>query len=503
MFVELNGKKLEITEDTKTLRDIFDVTKTQYSEGLVVGVVKGRKTQKLEIFKEYAIHTTKGEIKIEINDENKRLWFKNYEKFIGSKVHWSQPQVTSIGPVVTDLNTDRSEREYQRWDVIYSLGGFDSVNTYLSFIKRRHVTSYGTNAIIGKTTAGKSVLEKLENGDIIQKIEPIERWELVTDKFTTFDLDTKLEDGMEVYTYVKAVLSRDASEGVEHFLALVKNGYFRVDATTNSYIMSSRLKGRSCPFEVRDVRGEGAITIRTAGSSFGNVYIYKKDASSSPNHSVIGYISEGLEFIKLAAVGQQLKVETDPVRIMFLGKTYSAIEQELEKFGLELKKEGYTGDDAVIVSQTPLNTVDILKSKRIQTFAIPEKGLVEVNLYESTAPKTISYFRMVTGLRDNPVGSLRAYVTYGRTIIFRSQTKDRYELVPENIPTEIVKDGEIGVTNQAAKHAGLIGVRLEDNSRYGPTGEKFSGTNIIGKIVEPKALKEVKENDMIYLYEAL
>ncbi len=230
--------------------------------------------------------------------------------------------MASIGPVVTDLSVDRSEREYQRWDVIYSLGGFDNSNTYLTFIKRRHTTSYGTHAAVGKTTAGKNVLEKLENGDVIQKIEPIEQWELVTNKFTTSDLDLKLEDGMEIYTYVKVVLSRDASEGVEHFLALVKDGYFRVDATTNSYILSSRLKGRSCPFEIRDVRGEGSVTIRTAGSSFGNVYIYKKDASSNPNHSVIGYISEGLEFIKLARAGQQLKVETDPVRIMFLGKTY-------------------------------------------------------------------------------------------------------------------------------------------------------------------------------------
>ncbi len=164
---------------------------------------------------------------------------------------------------------------------------------------------------------------------------------------------------------------------------------------------------------------------------------------------------------------------------------------------------GYAGDDAVIVSQIPLNTVDILKSKRIQTFAIPAKNLLKVELYDATAPKTVSYFRTVTGLRDNPVGSLGVYVTYGKTIIFRSQTKERFELVPENLPIEIVKNGEIGVTNQAAKHAGLVGVRLEDNNRYGPTGEKFSGTNVIGRVVEPGALKEVKEGDMIYVYEAL
>ncbi len=503
MYVELNGVNVELPQGVTTLRDVIESTRTEYHEGLVVGIVKGRRSQKLEIVKEYAIQTSKGEIKIEINDDTKLLWFENYEKFIGSKVHWSQPLVASIGPVVTNLSVDRNEREYQRWDVVYSLGGFDNSNTYLSFVKRRHIASYGTHAAVGKTTAGKNVLEKLENGDVIQKIEPIEQWELVTDKFTTSDLDLKLDNGMEIYTYVKVELSRDASEGVEHFLALVKDGYFRVDATTNSYALSSRLKGRSCPFEIRDVRSEGSVTIRTAGSSFGNVYIYKKDASSNPNHSVVGYVSEGLEFVKLASAGQQLKVVTDPVRIMFLGKKYDAVEQEMKKFDLEVEKIGYAGDDAIIVSQIPLNTVDILKSKKVLTSAIPGNDLVKVELFDVTAPKTVSYFRTVTGLRDNPVGSLGVYVTYGKTIIFRSQTQEKFELVPENLPVEIVKNGEIGVTNQAAKHAGLVGVRLEDNNRYGPTGEKFSGTNIIGRVIEPRALKDIKEGSMIYVYEAL
>ncbi len=83
MFVELNGTKVELPPDVVTLRDVVEFARTEYHEGLVVGIVKGRRAQKLEIVKEYAIQTSKGEIKIEINDETKLLWFKNYEKFVG------------------------------------------------------------------------------------------------------------------------------------------------------------------------------------------------------------------------------------------------------------------------------------------------------------------------------------------------------------------------------------------------------------------------------------
>jgi UPF0288 family protein (methanogenesis marker protein 3) len=62
--------------------------------------------------------------------------------------------------------------------------------------------------------------------------------------------------------------------------------------------------------------------------------------------------------------------------------------------------------------------------------------------------------------------------------------------------------GEIGITNQAAKRMGTIGVKLEDDDLFGPTGEKFSSTNIIGRIVEPKKLIGIKETDVIYVTEA-
>jgi len=499
----LNGKQVMLDPAIRTLRDAFEHSSTPYRDGHTVGIIKGREAQKLDVIKEYAIFTNKGEIRIEINEPCRRLWLRTYDFFVGANVHWSQPQIVSAGPAATDLKVVRTEREYERWDVTYSLGGFDQANTYLSFIKKRHRTSYGTNIVLGKAVAGRNVLEKLENGDEIQRIEPIERLEYVTDKFTTSDLDLKLEHGMEVYTYFKATLSRDVSEGVEHFLALVKDGSYRVDGVTNTYVVSTRLRGRASPPEMLDARSEGAITVRTSGNDRGNVFIYKRDTPSNLNHSVIGYVSAGIELVKIATPQQKLCVLTDPTRIMFLGQNYASVEKEVNRLGISLEREGYEGEDAVVVRQSPLNTVDILKAKSVTTFAVPYDKLVKIELYEQSAPKTVAYFRTVAGLRDNPVGSLQTHVMFGTTIMFRAQTAETFDIVPENTPPSQVNAAEIGVSNRSSKYAGLIGVRLEDNKKYGPTGERFNSTNIIGRIVNAEPLQNVRENETIFISETL
>jgi UPF0288 family protein (methanogenesis marker protein 3) len=155
------------------------------------------------------------------------------------------------------------------------------------------------------------------------------------------------------------------------------------------------------------------------------------------------------------------------------------------------------------VRQSPLNTVDILKARNVKTFAVPQDKLVKIELYDDRAPKTVAFVRTVTGLRDNPVGSLQAYVKYGKTIMFRAQTAEKFDIVPENTPTTSVSAGEIGVSNRSSKYAGLIGVRLEDNEKYGPTGERFNSTNIVGRILHTSPLQSVRENETIYVHEAL
>jgi len=59
------------------------------------------------------------------------------------------------------------------------------------------------------------------------------------------------------------------------------------------------------------------------------------------------------------------------------------------------------------------------------------------------------------------------------------------------------------VSNRSSKYAGLIGVRLEDSKKYGPTGERFNSTNIIGRIVNAEPLQNVRENETIFISETL
>ncbi len=164
---------------------------------------------------------------------------------------------------------------------------------------------------------------------------------------------------------------------------------------------------------------------------------------------------------------------------------------------------GYTGDDAVVVEQSPVTTMQILKEGRVSVTSIPADRMVSIELYDDLAPKTLDYFRHVVGLKEKPVGPLPVYFVYENTVLFKpviSATSYK-EILPENTPVDVVRAGQIGVTNQAAKNAGLVGVKLEDDPRYGPSGEKFLATNIVGRILDLEKLRDVKEEETVYVLE--
>ena len=62
--------------------------------------------------------------------------------------------------------------------------------------------------------------------------------------------------------------------------------------------------------------------------------------------------------------------------------------------------------------------------------------------------------------------------------------------------------GEIGVTNMSRKNLGLIGIRTIDTDEFGPTGEAFSATNVVGKVVgNIEGLNKLKDGSTLYIYE--
>ena len=84
------------------------------------------------------------------------------------------------------------------------------------------------------------------------------------------------------------------------------------------------------------------------------------------------------------------------------------------------------------------------------------------------------------------------------------ERNERYarKLLPENTPLDRVERGYIGVTNMVKRYTGYIGIRLSPNDKYGPTGETFEGSNIVGRVVQNiEILKKVKVGDEIYLFE--
>lgn len=171
--------------------------------------------------------------------------------------------------------------------------------------------------------------------------------------------------------------------------------------------------------------------------------------------------------------------------------------------GLKLEKSGYTGNDAIIVEQDPDTTIEIIESGGIRGLGVKSDMIINVKFYDDLAPITLDFFRHSLRLKDRPLGPLPLVYTYENTYLFKAEKEaEAYkEINPENVPRAKVVSGEIGVTNQAAKRYGIIGVKLIDDEKYGPTGEKFECTNIVGKVLEPERLKGRKVGDIIYIRE--
>jgi len=72
-----------------------------------------------------------------------------------------------------------------------------------------------------KAVAGRNVLEKLENGDEIQRIEPMSDSNISPTSSRRLTLTSNLRWNGSPYL-LPGNASRDASEGVEHFLALAR-----------------------------------------------------------------------------------------------------------------------------------------------------------------------------------------------------------------------------------------------------------------------------------------
>ncbi len=507
MRVKVNGEGIDLAEGS-TIQDAIDAVKAPYIPGCVLGLVKGTEEVERHVNK-FKLKTTQGSIIIEIlNDAPEVLvetWKQQYKEFSKMGVRWTTSQEVAIGPLKTGLVPTREQFHYNRWDVLFSLSGFTADATHLVFSTSEHVATYGApsenRGVFARVIGGKRTIMKLTDDDEIIKVKPVMERESVIKSAAITNLETLLEEGNQVFTYVEVKPNPNSPQSVEHFYALQESGKLRVDYDSNTFIGFYALHGLEKEPEHIEQRKRGTITLRNKGKGVGRVYIYREDRVSTPSHNVLGKVEKGMQLLDMVNYSDEVTIKTSPTRIMTLAMTQKDAEEFLTSNGVKQIREGLEDDQAVIVRQDPHYTMDIIAKGEVKTYGIPKEDIVHIEL-DQNAPRSTWYFQKITGLLDSPVGSLEVHFAFPgmKLLMFKSVPKESKGLIPENTPKDVVQAGQIGLTNMSRRHIGMLGVRFEDNQEFGPTGEPFQGTNIIGRVVKGmEHLEKYKEGDTIYV----
>ena len=511
MLIKVNGKEIDVAEGS-TIQDVIDETNAPYTPGSIICLIKGKKELEKNITK-YKIKTTRGSIIIELVDNEEAnpiidVWKNQYEEFVDLSIRWSTSTEVAIGPIVTDLEPTHNEFKYYDGDVVLSLSSFSNESTHLILLKEHTTNVYGVppynKGIFARIIGGKKTLNELTGDDVVTAIEPIIERSTKTDSASA-DLSTVLEEGNELYTYISFEIDEESPVCVEHLFSIIKDNRIKVNFDSNSFVGFYEFEGIDKPKENTTQRVRGTITIRNTGNGVGRMYVYRENRVLTPNHTTVGRITAGMEIIDIAKKDDFITVKSQQQRLLLLSKSQSEASKILAEAGVEHIREGVSDDDGLIVEQSPRYTIDILKEGKVVTKAINPNELHDIEFVDN-APRSVKYFKLISGLLENPVGKIKVHfaVPGMHITIFEGDKKLAKGLVPENNPVDVVNECEIGITNMSAKAAGLIGIRFEPNHEFGPTAESFNATNIVGKMVSnTEGLEELKEGVVVYVRESM
>lgn len=511
MLIKINGEEIEVAEDS-TIQDVIAETNAPYTPGSIVCLIKGKKELEKNISK-YKIKTNQGSIIIQLDESEEAkplvdVWKNQYEDFVDLDIRWSTPTEVAIGPIVTDLEPTSDEYKYYEGDVVLSLSSFSNESTHLILLKENTTNVYSVppynKGIFAHIIGGKKTLENLTNDDRVTGIEPIIERSTTTDSASVSDLSTVLEEGNELYTYVSFEIDEDSPVCVEHMFSLIKDGRIKVSYDSESFVGFYDLASLEKPKEKTTKRERGTITVRNTGVGVGKLFVYRQNRVLSPNHTTVGKIVNGMEIIDIAKENDFITVKSEQKRLMLLNKTQAEATKILSEAGVEHMIDGLIDDDAIIVEQNPKHTIDILKEGHVITKSINKEDLCSIKFVDN-APRSVRYFKLLSGLIENPVGKIKVHFSVPgmHIVIFEGDKKSAKGLIPENNPVDKVIRGQVGITNMASKSAGLIGIRFEDNVEFGPTAENFEATNIIGDITSDyEKLEELKEGVVVYVTES-
>ena len=511
MLIKINGEEMDVA-DASTIQDVIDETNAPYTPGSIVCLIKGKKELEKNINK-YKIKTTQGSIIIQLDESEEAkplvdVWKDQYEDFADLDIRWSTPTEVAIGPIVTDLEPTSEEYKYFEGDVVLSLSSFSNESTHLIMLKENTTNVYSVppynKGIFARVIGGKKTLNNLTDDDRVTEIEPIIERSTTTDSASVSDLSTVLEEGNELFTYISFEIDEESPVCVEHLFSIIKDGRIKVSYDSNSFIGFYELEGLDKPKEHTTKRSRGTMTVRNEGKGVGKLFIYRESRVLTPNHTTVGRIVNGMEIIDIAKENDFITVKSEQQRFMLLSKTQKEATEILSAAGIEHLIDGIIDDDAIIVEQNPRHTIDILKEGSVITKAVNKEDVCSLKFVDN-APRSVRYFKLLSGLLENPVGKIKVHfaVPGMHIVIFEGDKKAAKGLIPENNPVDKVIRGQIGITNMASKSAGLIGIRFEDNNEFGPTAENFEATNIIGDITSDyEYLESLKEGVEVYVTES-
>ena len=498
MMVTINGIEFTL-KDGATLKDA--VANVDYEPGTIVSVFKSTESLRTES-DDFEVVTTRGRFHIHLDEGvHGQMWKSKADDITGSTARWVTHDIAAFGSFATDIEVDRTEALYRRYDCFFSLGGFDNATTYLMIARDDHRGTYGTAGVkVGRVTRGRHVLDGLREGDSIISIGPVVSESQKDNYVLTSDLSYKLEDGNRVETQVKVRLDMSSPESAEHLMVISQKGYVNVASETGSYLAVDDDMDITFKSESKAVREKDGVFVRSTGVGVGRILFYRERRQMLDGHNHVGDVVMGSSIITSAKATDRIRIVTEPPRLMAVGMTVSEGIAIMEAAGIKVSCDGVTNGDAIVVEQSPENTVDILNKGEVTLTGMDRSSIYRIELNRKKEAD-VHYFEKITGLNHKPIGSLKVHFWFpGMSMVTFNGDEDKGKSLYPGEPFKKCKRGDIGLTNQACDHKGLIGIRMTDSKEFGPTGEEPFGTNIFGKFADDLKRLEESLDDGVTVY---
>lgn len=431
------------------------------------------------------------------------------------RVHWEDKYAAAFGPFRADFIPDHQSYRYDHGVLCLGCGGYDSETSYLMFSRLQHRADHGAaagGAILGTVISGLGIMNRWRNGDRITRIEHVFSSIDKTNAIVTTDLSLPVEDGMQIFSEIlinaegyqenHAEIDVSCTDSVEHLLFALRRSEYLIDRTASTYIRDHAEGKLAVPMERQKPRWEGTVTVRTSGKSSGAIYIYTKDVPSNQYHTRTGMVVRGIELARFADAGTKLSVNVVPKQLDLRGLLLGEAVARAKIRGVRVLADNRDMDGRVVVDQQPATTLESLKEGKVALTTVALKDVIDITLDYARAPKTVDLFRRVTGLKIYAIGSMPFFYNIDNEMyLFKPNFASNINIIPENVPKEPVPPYSLAITNDARKVRGMVGVRSIANEEYGPTGEPFEGTNVIGTIRDIDKLPAIKDAATVFIRE--